>query len=709
MPLAEQHTGLMPFAGSALAKGLARRVFREWWLLLGIWLVALGVSVHDLYRSRAQLIENDLLRLQSQSLAIEQNVVRQLEGVGNTLASVRYSMVSGDVNDKRETLPARLKLLSDAMPGVRTIQVLDPRGQVIASSRPDLMGQNFKEREYFRTASSAVDGSILHISSPFQSVLGDYTTVVSRAMVGDDGKLSGVVAAGLDLEYFEIVLRSALYSACAFTLPPLRKAPCGGWMGLPRCALGCPITPSCRSRPALYSSDARATLVHGDGQVIVSSPLENSTPGLNLDQPGSMFRAHVQSKAMSSLQQGPLVGSDEQRLMAIRTISPDPLRMDKPLMVRVSRRTADVLQPWRTETRVDALLLLLGGGAAGLWLHLNQRRRTALEQARKAVVTAERESARRLEFGLRGADLGLWEWDLKTDTVTVNAREMEMLGYTPTIAPLEPTFWRTLTHPDEQDALKAVIKAHLQGKTPGYRIEHRYRHKDGHWVWVLDNAMVMERDSRGRPRRVVGTHLDISDRKRSQFELERVNAQLEALSLTDGLTGVANRRQFDQTLATEWSRAVRQHHPLTLLMIDVDHFKRYNDQLGHPAGDACLRTVAQALSGALRQPLERLARYGGEEFAVLLLDADERVGAQVAHRCLKAVADARLPHPESSTGPFISVSIGVASRQPGAGSEETAADLVQAADAALYSAKQNGRARCALASHHTAKTVMGSL
>ena len=668
MPLAKQHTGLMPLASSALAKGLARRVFREWWLLLAVWLVALGVSVHDLYRSRAQLIENDLLRLQSQSLAIEQNLVRQLEGVGNTLASVRYSLTSGDVNDKRETLPARLKLLADAMPGVRTIQVLDASGRVIASSRPDLVGQNFKEREYFRTASTAADGAILHISRPFQTVLGDYTTVVSRAMVGDDGRLSGVVAAGLDLEYFEIVLRSAL-----------------------------------------YSSDARATMVHGDGVIIVSSPLQNSTPGLNLDQPGSMFRAHVLGKALSSLQQGLLVGSTEERLMAMRTLSPDALRMDKPLVVRVSRRTADVLQPWRTEARVDALLLLLGGGAACAWLHVNQRRRTALEQARKAVVTAERESARRLEFGLRGADLGLWEWDLKTDTVTVNAREMEMLGYPPASAPLQPAFWRTLTHPDEQEALKAVIKAHLLGKTPGYRIEHRYRHKDGHWVWVLDNAMVMERDGRGRPRRVVGTHLDISERKRSQFELERVNAQLEALSLTDGLTGVANRRQFDQALATEWARAVRHRHPLTLLMIDVDHFKRYNDQLGHPAGDVCLRSVAQLLSSALRQPLERLARYGGEEFAVLLLDADEQVGAGVAQRCLRAVADARLPHPESSTGAFVSVSIGVASKHPSAQPDESAADLVKEADAALYSAKQNGRARYALASHHSAKTVLGSL
>jgi diguanylate cyclase (GGDEF)-like protein/PAS domain S-box-containing protein len=668
-PPAEQPSAFVPVAPGAPRSGLARRLAREWALLTAVWLVALGLTVFDRYRSRHFLIEADLSRLQSQSLAIEQNLVRQLEGVGNALASVRYRMVTGDVSAAaadRQALPAQLKLLADAMPGVRVMQVMDQNGNIVAASRGELVGRNFRERAYFRTASTTADGSMLHISPPFQSSLGTFTTVVSRAMLGDDGKLAGVVTASLDPDYFEIVLRSALYSA-----------------------------------------DARATVAHGQGPIIVSSPNRDAIPGLNLDQPASMFRTHMQSKAMSSVHEGKLVGTGESRLLAMRTISPDTLRMDHPLVVRVSRSTSEVLQPWHTETRVDALLLLLGGGTAALWLYVHQRRRSALEQARKAVVVAERESARRLEFGLRGADLGLWEWDLKTDTVTVNAREMDMLGYPPATAPLAPDFWRTLTHPDEHEALKAVIKAHLQGKTPGYRIEHRYRHRDGHWVWVLDNAMVMERDHRGRPLRVVGTHLDISERKRSQFALERANAQLQALSLTDGLTGVANRRQFDQALAAEWTRAERQHHPLALLMIDVDHFKRYNDRLGHPAGDACLRTVAQVLSACLRQPMERLARYGGEEFAVLLLGVDEQVGAQVAQRCLQAVAGARLPHPDSPTGPYVSVSIGVAGVQPAP--NEKPERLVQDADSALYSAKENGRGRYALASHQTAQTVLGRL
>ncbi|KQP18119.1 hypothetical protein ASF43_09760 [Pseudorhodoferax sp. Leaf267] len=630
-----------------------RRVISEWALLALVWLTVLGYAAYDLRRQRERLITQDLERLQGQTLAIEHNLVRQLEGVANALTGVRDELVQAGLQARADQLPARLKLLADAMPGVYALQVFDARGAVRASSRDDAIGSSFQTRAFIAPARASIDPRALYLSPPFQSATGHFTTVLARAIVDADDAFAGVVVAALDPDYFETVLRSAV-----------------------------------------YAQDARATMVHGDGTIIVSAPLQDATPGLNLNQPGSMFRRHVDARQPSSVQRGLLVGTGEHRLMAMRTIAPPHLRMDNALVVRVSRRTSDVLQPWRAEALLEALLLALGTATSAAWLFWHQHRRRLLERAAQAAAQAERESARRLEFGLRGADLGLWEWDLATDTVTPNAREMEMLGYEPRHEPLPAAFWRELMHPDDQPALEAVVREHLRGETPAYRIEHRFRHRDGRWIWVLDHAMVMERDAHGRPRRVVGTHLDISATKQSQLALETLNAQLETLSLTDGLTGVANRRQFDQALAVEWARGLRQRQPLALLMIDIDHFKRYNDQLGHPEGDACLRQVAQILSGCLRQPVERLMRYGGEEFAVLLADADAQAGARVAQRCEDAIAAAALPHPAS---PFaaVTVSIGVASRVPHP--EGMPEELVHAADAALYQAKQAGRARVAVA------------
>lgn len=647
------------------AERLRRRSQREWVLWGLAWLLVLALAVYAEWRARAQSIAHDLERLQSQAQAMELHLARQLQSIGDALAGTQILLAS-EPSDVRP-VPERLKLLADAMPGVGALQIADRAGRVQAASRGGLAGRDVSQQDYFTAARDGGPDAGLYLSPPRRTVLNNFTAVLSRALYDAEGHFDGVVSASLDSAYLEIVLRAGL-----------------------------------------YAPDARATIVHGGGAIIVSSPLAGARPGQNLDVPGSMFRRHLDSGLAHSVQQGLLVGRDERRMVAMRTVSPPSLRLDHPIIVRMSRRTDDVLASWRTETRNELVLLLLAMGISGAWLRWHQGRRQQLERTERAAARAERESARRLEFGLRGADLGLWEWNLSDDTVSVNAREMEMLGYPPTDEPLRGEFWRGLVHPDDQIEADQAAAAHLRGETPSYRLEHRCRHSAGHWIWVLTHAMVMQRSARGRPLRVVGTHLDISERKRSQLELERMNAQLAALSLTDGLTGVANRRQFDQTLGQEWARGLRTHQPLTLLMLDVDHFKHYNDHLGHPEGDACLRAVAQVLSACLRHPMERLMRYGGEEFAVLLAAADAQTGARVAQRCLDALTHAQLPHPSSPLGPWVSISIGVASLQPRP--ELVAEQLVTAADAALYRAKQHGRARYEIARPEDAnKRITGML
>ena len=178
-------------------------------------------------------------------------------------------------------------------------------------------------------------------------------------------------------------------------------------------------------------------------------------------------------------------------------------------------------------------------------------------------------------------------------------------------------------------------------------------------------------------------------------ELREANQRLEALSISDPLTGLANRRRLDEVLRGEWLRALRSRGSIGLLMIDIDHFKRYNDRYGHVGGDSCLRAVAVALQATLRQNVDLAARYGGEEFTIVLPGADTATAAHVAERVHAAVLALREPHAASALG-YVTISIGVASLAPT--NEIDVGQLIELADAALYRSKQEGRNRVTLAS-----------
>ena len=193
-------------------------------------------------------------------------------------------------------------------------------------------------------------------------------------------------------------------------------------------------------------------------------------------------------------------------------------------------------------------------------------------------------------------------------------------------------------------------------------------------------------------------------RVRTQLRVKALTDELRQVAATDALTGVANRRSFDEALRREWRRARRAGESLSLLMIDVDYFKAYNDHYGHPLGDACLRQVAQQIGAALLRPSDLPARYGGEEFAVLLPDTDRLGACRVARRLLALLRRQALPHAGSAVAPYVTASVGIASYdehspawQPACGDSTRGelplgpGDLVRAADAALYAAKRGGR------------------
>ena len=180
-------------------------------------------------------------------------------------------------------------------------------------------------------------------------------------------------------------------------------------------------------------------------------------------------------------------------------------------------------------------------------------------------------------------------------------------------------------------------------------------------------------------------------RVRTHLTLKAQSDLLRSLAFIDGLTGVANRRRFDEALQAEWRSCRRSGSPLTLLMIDIDHFKRYNDHYGHQGGDVCLQAVAAALRQLFGRPHDLVARYGGEEFACLMPECDITAGLGKAEELRAAVAALGIPHTDSPTADWLTLSIGVATAHP---IDDTApATLVTMADAALYTAKSNGRDR----------------
>ncbi len=181
----------------------------------------------------------------------------------------------------------------------------------------------------------------------------------------------------------------------------------------------------------------------------------------------------------------------------------------------------------------------------------------------------------------------------------------------------------------------------------------------------------------------------VQELARKKSEVEAANEQLRRLATIDGLTQIANRRYFDQYLAQEWKRLSREKQFLSMILCDVDFFKRYNDTYGHQLGDDCLKLVAQALSEAVQRPADLVARYGGEEFAVVLPNTNVSGAMRVAESIKRAVQDLKIPHEKSDTSEYVSISQGVTSIVPT--DKIIPESLILSADKALYQAKNQGR------------------
>jgi len=220
--------------------------------------------------------------------------------------------------------------------------------------------------------------------------------------------------------------------------------------------------------------------------------------------------------------------------------------------------------------------------------------------------------------------------------------------------------------------------------------EMRIQKKDETYLWVESSLRMIPDPRTGAPHGVLNILRDISERKHAEQQLQEAYNAVEALAVTDGLTGISNRRRFDQYLTAEWRRSMREHQPLSLLMIDADNFKAYNDNYGHPRGDSCLKQIAEAAQDVVSRPGDLVARFGGEEFAVILPNTDNGGAAKVAQEICDAMSSRRLPHCGNPYG-IMTISLGCATMVPHLG--QHAVNLIELADKALYEAKRTGRNR----------------
>ena len=300
---------------------------------------------------------------------------------------------------------------------------------------------------------------------------------------------------------------------------------------------------------------------------------------------------------------------------------------------------------------------------------------------RKKAEAALEDRARQLRFVLEGSELGFWDWDIATGKVERNPQWGHMLGYT--FEELQHTAqqWADFVHPHDRERAWASIFDVVEGRSAAHKLEYRMLHKDGSIRWILDQAKVMQRDGHGKATRMCGTHTDITERKLLEEELRRQ-------AHVDYLTGIYNRRHFMERAEQELSRAHRYAKPLSMLMLDIDHFKQINDRHGHKVGDTVLKAVAD-LSQATFRDVDIVGRLGGEEFAALLPETDQPAALEAAERLRATIANARIPLPGAPPVSF-SVSIGVSSMDS---PEDNIDALLQRADKALYKAKDSGRNR----------------
>ena len=354
-----------------------------------------------------------------------------------------------------------------------------------------------------------------------------------------------------------------------------------------------------------------------------------------------------------------------------------------PLVVLASKSQDDVLARWDSDARarlalVICLVVLIAAIGAFLVLQLLRGQRLAL------ALAENEDSFRMLAEGSSDMVMRIGK-DERIEYVSPSS--VRILGWQP----------RQLVGQGALAAVNPLDVPHVQeffaslkrGESEEARVTFRTRCRNGAEIWV-ESTLRVTRKSKGAIDGFIVVTRDVTQQKTLQ-------GRLEIMAIEDGLTGLANRRRFDERLREEWGRAYRERTSLSLLMIDIDHFKAFNDSYGHPAGDECLHTIAGILADEAHRSTDLAARYGGEEFAMLLPNTDAEGCARIGERIRRALREAAIAHARNLPSGIVTASLGGAVCRPGVERSAGPASLVDAADRALYAAKDGGRDRLVMA------------
>lgn len=313
---------------------------------------------------------------------------------------------------------------------------------------------------------------------------------------------------------------------------------------------------------------------------------------------------------------------------------------------------------------------------------------------------------KRLDLLFKSAGDGYWEWHIPTASVFFSTHWKEMLGYGAT--DIDPSFnnWINLIHPDDLGNFLVVWSDYMENSQQPFSIEYRIKCQNGGYCWVEAHG-IKDLNEAGEIVRLAGFHRDINERKLNEQkikeyqenleqlvkqrtdELELANRKLAELANQDPLTLLQNRRSFDDNLHIQLQAARRNNTSLCLLLMDIDHFKAFNDQHGHQVGDDCIKAVANCIQQSTYRPSDICARYGGEEFVIVLPDTDINGGTKVALNIQKNLSEINELPKNPATEKHISMSIGIASNQIGKQTDKE--KIIKLADKAMYLAKENGR------------------
>lgn len=615
--------------------------FRTEWMTFAVFACILAaVLTYENQREYAAIKAREQERLTAVASVSEYMIATQLGKIGATLDNIRDAFpppaLTQRLHDDSTALStaARLNILATAMTSVRSLDIIDASGTILASNFEARVGQDTTGQEYFTTPRDRPADDVLYVSRPFNSTFGDLTVNITKCLIAPDGSFAGLVTASVDPEFFRAIMTAVLYAP-------------NSW----------------------------ARLVHGSGTILLWVPERAGLVGRNLAIPGTFFTRHLESGLPSALFEGKSYAANEDSLLILQTVQSPSLKLSPPLVLGVGRDTHTVFRYWHHNIRVSIALFctLFLAGAATLFGSQRWRRKARLQAERMGIelksVRTELESFFSISPNL------LVITDIRGFCQKLNPAWEKAMGYA--AGELEGQQCGDLFHPDDRQAAFDALDDIAAGKTVSDFVA-RFRNKDGDYRFL-------EWSAAGRDGLVYAAAHDITERQ----DAER---HLHELAYYDRLTGLPNRALFFDRLAQALSGAKRSQKRLGILFIDLDGFKKVNDEHGHDAGDTVLKTVSERLVETVRAT-DTVARMGGDEFVVVLNELESRDGAVLVTRKILAAVTQEIPLSDALTC-SVGASIGI-SIYPEHGDDMDS--LLMAADMAMYLSKKKGRGGFAFA------------